>query len=115
MPWLYDPHSGGVKIPLKLHEEICKRAERYACTRPWYPKIRLKIRFKNQFCYVDTIEEDGGRFFPLCRLRYFHDDCWSLSLFTYSHERYEPCIFPSGEWEGTMEEALKVCDPFISC
>jgi hypothetical protein len=45
----------------------------------------------------------------LCRLRYFGDeDRWSLAFFTYSHERYEPCVFDSGEFHGTPEEALDV-------
>ncbi len=72
-----------------------------ARTRPWYPKIQLKIRFKNQFCYIDTVSEGDGRVFPLCRLRNLLRG-WSMALFTYSNERYEPCRYPSGEWEGTI-------------
>lgn len=113
MPWVYDPQSGGVKIPPRLHEEICKQVESYARARPWYPKIQLKLRFKSQFCYVDTMEEGDGRIFPLCRLRHFNQHGWSLALFTYSNEKYEPCIFPGGKWEGTLEAALKLCEPFI--
>jgi hypothetical protein len=33
MPWVYDPHSGGTKIPPKLHEGICEQAESFARTR----------------------------------------------------------------------------------
>lgn len=112
MPWVYDPHSGGSKIPPKLHEGICEQAESFARTRPWYPQIQLKLRFKNQFCYIDTLEEKGTRLFPLCRLRYFHSG-WSLALFTYSNERYEPCLFSKGKADGTIEEAIKICEPFI--
>lgn len=113
MPWVYDPQSGGSKIPSQLHEELCKQAESYARARPWHPRIQLKLRFKNQFCYVDTIEEGDGRIFPLCRLRYFNQHGWSLALFTYSNEKYEPCIFPDGKWEGTLKAALELCEPFI--
>ena len=112
MPWVYDPHSGGTKIPPKNHEEICKQVESFARSRPWYPKIQLKLRFKSQFCYVDTVEEEDGRLFPLCRLRHLYSG-WSMALFTYSNERYEPCIFPDGKWEGTIEAALNLCEPFI--
>ena len=88
--------------------------ESFACTRPWYPDIQLKARFKGQFCYIDTIEQRDGeeRVFPLSRLRRLHSG-WSMALFTWSNERYSPCIFPSGQWEGSIEEALAVCDPMV--
>jgi hypothetical protein len=44
----------------------------------------------------------------LCRLRYFGPDRWSVAFFTYSHERYEPTFFASGEQFGTPEERLDV-------
>ena len=31
-----------------------------------------------------------------------------MAFFTYSHERYEPCFFPSGKQFGTPEEAFDV-------
>ena len=112
--WTYDPHSGGSKILPKAQEAIEKQVEVYASTRPWYSEIQLKVRFKGQFCYIDTVEKRGKdeRLFPLCRLRNLSRG-WSLSLFTYSNDRYEPCVLPGGNWEGTIEEALSVCDPFI--
>ena len=113
MPWVYDPQSGGSKIPSQSHEDISKRAEAFARARPWYPRIQLKLRFKNQFCYVDTIEAGDGRIFPLCRLRHFNKQGWSLALFTCSNERYEPSLFSDGKWEGTIEAALETCEPFI--
>lgn len=107
------PRVGGSKIPPQSHEGLCRQAEAFASERAWYPRIQLKLRFKNQFCYVDTIEEGDERLFPLCRLRHFNPHGWSLALFTYSNERYEPCLFPGGKWEGTFEAALAVCEPFI--
>ena len=112
-PWVYDPHSGGIKIPPHLHDGLCQRAGAFARTRPWYPRIQLKLRFKNQFCYVDTIEEGDKRLLPLCRLRHFTPHRWSLALFTYSNERYVPCLFSDGQWEGTLEAALEIGDPFV--
>jgi hypothetical protein len=112
-PWVYDPHSGGNKIPPHSHEAICKQAQAFAISRPWYPRIQLKLRFKSPFCYVDTLEEGDQRLFPLCRLRYFAQDRWSLALFTYSNERYSPCLVSDGKWEGTLKAALQVCERFI--
>ena len=114
MPWVYDPHRGGVKIPKKRHHEILLQVEKYARTRSWYPKIQLKARIKSQFCYVATIEESDVRPLPLCRLRFFRENIWSLALFTYSNERYEPCAFSNGKLEGSLEDALLLCEPFIT-
>ena len=33
---------------------------------------------------------------------------WSIAFFTYSHQRYEPTLFASGEPFGTPEEGLDV-------
>lgn len=111
--WVYDPHSGGIKIPLREQEEIYKQVEDFSCTRPWYPRIQLKPRLRGQFCYIQTIKVEEDQLFPLCRLRHFDIHRWSLALFTYSNERYEPCLFANGEQEGTIEEALQICEAFI--
>lgn len=113
MPWVYDPHSGGVKIPPKMHEKICEQVESFAQTRLWYPKIQLKVRFKSQLCYIETIEEGDDRHLPLCRLRHFNLDDWSLALFTYSNDKYQPCNFRDGKETGTITDALEICEPFI--
>ena len=111
--WVFDPQSGGVKIPPQTYDAICKKAEIFANTRAWHPKIQLKLRFKSQFCYVDTVEEGDIRLLPLCRLRYFNQDRWSFAIFTYGNERYEPCWLPGGKCDGTFEAALEVCEQFI--
>lgn len=110
--WVYNPQKGGNKIPLQRYEEICKQAESFAQKRAWYPNIRLKLRFKSQFCYVDTIETGNDRSFPLCRLRNISKG-WSLALFSYSNDSYQQCVFSNGKWEGTLEEALELCEAFI--
>jgi|GWRWMinimDraft_5_1066013.scaffolds.fasta_scaffold55753_1 hypothetical protein len=112
-PWVYDPQSGGQKIPPRLYEAIGKQAEAFSDAHAWDAQLRLVLRFKSQFCYVDTIREGDERQFPLCRLRHFKPDSWSLALFTYSNERYSPCVLSNGQWTGTFEEALEVCVPFI--
>ena len=63
-------------------------------------------------CLGESREEyiERLRNFPihLCRLRHFNTDRWSLAFYAYSHERYEPCIFPGGDWFGTPEEGFDV-------
>ena len=114
MPWVYDPHSGGIKIPARRHYDVFLQVENYACTRPWYPTVKLKARIKNQFCYVDMLQEGDDRPFPLCRLRFFRENIWSFALFTYSNESYKPCAFSDGKLEGSLEDALLICEPFIA-
>jgi len=112
-PWVYTPHSGGKKIPPNRQEMLRKKIASYSCERPWYPEHQLVARFKSQFCYIDTTDTDDNRTFPLCRLRYFSDDNFSMALFTYSNERYERCFFSNGQESGTLVEALETCEPFI--
>lgn len=105
--WCFSPQNGGKKIPVEMHRKLVMQANSYAPTRDWYPKYQLKLRFKNQFCYLDAFEgcEEG---FPIGRLRYFSEDRWSLAFYTYSNESYQPCVFSNGEWFGTIEQAIDV-------
>jgi len=112
MIWVYDPHSGGIKIPKNEHEEICRKAEHFAKTRSWYSDFFLQLRFKNQFCYIDGVDRKNNQSFPLCRLRYFNKKEWSLSLYTYSNDRYESCVFSNSQ-TGTLEEAIEICEGYL--
>jgi hypothetical protein len=129
-PWVYDPHSGGVKIPDRVKQRTKQRILDYA-TRHYAGKfIRLDIRFRSQFCYIDAyIEPLVAPDFPppdwpesrqehlerlrntpmhLCRLRYFGDEeAWSLAYYSYSSMQYEPSVFDSGNMKGTPEEAFE--------
>ena len=115
--WQYDPQSGGQKIPPAVQEQTRDRIITHAHKiRPEHAG-QVRIRFKTQFCYVDTVEEVSGRetLMQLCRLRYFgRPDEWSMAFYTYSQEKYEPCIFASGKWLGTPEEALEIGAVFLS-
>jgi len=113
MPWIYDVHSGGTKIPSLNHEKIRKRAQAYAAKRPWKNKYKLQVRFKGQFCYVDALETDGT-VSPLGRLRHFNDRKWSIAFYTYSNDCYQPCFMSNGSKEGTLEEGLAVCEMYLS-
>lgn len=127
----HNPQAGGTKIPGRIQSEITKRIQDYACEHYAGKYNRIDVRFKGQFCYLDAYVEPGvpEQYDPaiygetlearlerlrntplhLCRLRYFNDmDHWTLAFYTYSHEKYEPCVFQNGSWHGTLEEAFDI-------
>ena len=130
MPWVYDPQAGGVKIPPAVQERTRQRILKHAEKHYAGKYSRLDLRFRGQFCYIDAYKEPDvppNSYLPpgmtraeyverqrntpihLCRLRYFgKEDEWTLAFYTYSHEKYEPCVFSSGGWHGTPEEALDI-------
>jgi len=101
-------HSEGDKIPKEMFEAIKEQVGSFEKTRKWFPKIKLKVRFKSQFCYLDSIEENNN-ISPLCRLRYFKNHGWSMAFYAWSIEKYTPCSFGSGDI-GTIEDAIKACE-----
>jgi hypothetical protein len=130
--WVFTPDRGGTPIPEPVRrrtaERLCRHAEQHfaGCY------TRLAVRFHGQFCYVDACTEPAQlpagwppadwpetraehlerlRNTPthLCRLRYFGDqERWGFAFYTYSGERYELSVFPSGEFLGPPEEAFQV-------
>ncbi|MDI6783658.1 MAG: hypothetical protein QME64_06120 [bacterium] len=130
--WMRDPLSGGVKIPKDVQERTGKRIEEYAAKNYAGRYTRLDIRFKGVFCYIDAYQEPDEPAKSLlkitgetreeylrrlsetpthlCRLRYFGDvdEKWSLAFYTYSNEKYEPCIFANGSFYGTPEEGFDI-------
>ena len=129
MPWVHDPHCGGVKIPERLKGptrlRILVHAERHYAGR----YARLDIRFKGALCYVDAYTEPDVQGSPwkatretreqfierlrsaplhLCRLRHFSADRWSVAFYKYSGECYERSFLASGEDVGTPEECFDV-------
>jgi len=112
-PWfLPSPNAGGTKIPPEQYPSIIRKANAYMVTRPRKSLVKLQLRFKNQFCYVDSLEKDGT-ISPLGRLRYFRDDKWAAAFYTYSNDRYELCCLPNGKWFGSFEEALSICETYL--
>lgn len=131
MPWVYDPHSGGVKIPSNVKEHTKARLLAHAEENYKGKYERLSIRFRGQFCYIDAyvmpaipddfpppdfsetreqyIERVMGTPTHLCRIRYFgKDNTWSLAFYKYSDEKYAPCVYRNGTFHGTPEEAFDV-------
>jgi hypothetical protein len=126
--WVRDPDAGGVKIPDDVKVRTTARIERYAEKHFKGRYLRLGIRFRGQFCYVDAFTDPGPNVFvlpgeskkekrerlkntptKLCRLRYFgKEDAWSMGFFRYSNEKYELCMFESGDFWGTPEEAFEI-------
>jgi hypothetical protein len=126
--WVYDPDSGGTKIPAIVQADVIKRINQLAQEQHKGRYIRLDIRFRVQFCYIDaykvpTLAEDWPppgwgetrdealermRNTPihLCRLRYFGNDEWGFAFYTYSHEKYEFSIYPNGQITGKPEDAF---------
>jgi hypothetical protein len=134
--WMYDPQSGGVKIPTNVQPRIRQRIVAYAAQHYAGKYNRIEVRFRGQFCYIDAYTEphvpenynadlfgesreehiERLRTTPrhLCRLRYFgNDDRWSMAFYTYSHETYEPCIFHTGDWHGTPEQAFDISAVYL--
>lgn len=121
--WGFAPDSGGVRIPEPVKRRTEERLRRYAERHFGGLSTRLDIRFRGQFCYVVAYTESEDRpgwpaaDWPesreeylerlrsapthLCRLRFCGDEeGWGFGFFTYSHQRYEVSIFPSGDFLG---------------
>ncbi len=134
--WGYDPHSGGVKIPIPVRQRTEQRIRSYAEARYGGKFIRLDIRFRGPLCYIDVYTEPAKppasllralgetreqymerlRSTPLhlCRLRYFgHEARWSMAFYTYSNEKYVPCVFDNGDFHGTPEEAFETAAVYL--
>ncbi len=128
--WVFAPERGGRPIPDAVKRRVEARLRRTAEEHFAGRYTRLEIRFRGQFCYVDVYSEPeplGPNWPPpdwpesretmlerlrntpthLCRLRFFgHEERWGFGFYTYSNERYESSIFPSGEFLGPPEEAF---------
>jgi len=134
--WIHDPHFGGKKIPETVAYIIRKRILDHAAKHYAGKYNRIDVRFHGHFCYIDAyiepyIPEDYDpeiagvsreeyierlRTIPthLCRLRYFGDENQlSIAFYTYSNEKYEPCLFSDGSWYGTPEEAFDISSIYL--
>ncbi len=125
---MHDPHSGGAKITPQTQKIVTQRIQQHAQQQYAGKFIRIDLRFKAQFCYVDAYTEpqihephNEELFGPkeehaerlrntpthLVRLRFLGNmEAWSVAFFKYSDMKYEPCLFDNGSWTGTLEEAF---------
>ena len=130
--WVFTPDRGGTPIPEPVRRRVEERIR--SCAEQHFAGCytRLEIRFRGQFCYIDAYTEPEplpGDWPPadwpetseaylerlratptkLCRLRFFGgEERWGFAFYTYSSERYELSMFPSGEFLGPPEEAFQV-------
>jgi hypothetical protein len=113
--WVYNPHAGGRTIPPVARVRTERRIRTYAEAHHAGRFSRLDIRFRGALCYIDAcIDSPPTAPMHLCRLRYFGDEeAWSLAFYTYSHERYEPSVFPNGTFHGTPEEAFEIAAVYL--
>ena len=112
--WMFDRNSGGVKIPAKEHKQIHEDILQYVSAV--VPEVIIDVKFRGQFCYLGTIEGSNVNakiIMPVCRLRHFRIDNWSIALYSYGSDKYEPCILDSGKWDGSLEEALKIGNLYL--
>lgn len=134
--WVFDPDSGGIKIPDSVKNAIERRINNIAEKHFKGKYTRLDIRFKGQFCYIDAFQEpEVSEDWPpkdwaetreeyierlrktpthLCRLRYFGDDRWGFAFYTYSSEKYELSVFPNGEFLGKPEDAFMASAVYLN-
>ena len=133
--WTFSPHSGGTRVPAALQLDTRSRIEMYADRNYSGLYLRIDVRFRGALCYIDAFTEPAPptadllhslnesreqylarrRETPthLCRLRYFAGrNLWSMALYTYSNERFEPCVLPAGEHCGTPEECFDLAASF---
>ncbi len=125
--WTFNPNVGGIKIPEAVKHEVIRCVTETAEKHFKDKHTRLKIYFKNQFCYIDMFTEPKvSKNWPpkdwpesweeyinrirntpthLCRLRYFGEDRGGYAFYTYSNEKYELC-YPNGEFFGKPEDAF---------
>jgi hypothetical protein len=127
--WMFSPQAGGRKMTPAAQEAVRKRILAYAektiredtaesrsnsrvPSVTWTP-FRSRRQGKNiprrrgetREEFINRLRNTPTHF---CRLRHFDIDRWSVVFYTYSHERYEPCLFPYGQWFGTPEQAFDI-------
>jgi hypothetical protein len=85
----------------ELHRRLTEHAAR------WPQITEIKVRYRAGFAYIDAALADEDGDLQLCRLKNTgHPEMWGFALFTYSNERYEDNILPTGLPFGTLEDAL---------
>ena len=84
-----------------LHARLTEHAKR------WPQITEVTIRYRAKFAYIDAALADGDDNVQLCGLRDTgHPEMWGFALFTYSGERCEDNLLPTGLPFGTPEQAL---------
>ena len=116
-------------IPDSIRRELPDRILSYAKKHFQGQFTHIDVDFQGSLCYLDAycdaairseklppsgtverrefLKKHEDKAIHLCRLRYLgRADKWGFDFFSYSSERYEPSIFPTGRPTGTPEEAF---------
>ena len=110
--WQLNPHAGGRSIPESMRRATTTGIIEHANTHFAGHYAEIVVRYRAQFCYVDANLEpaappaDASNSLQLCRLRFLGPDRWSLAVYSYAHERYEPSVFGDGEFVGRAEDGF---------
>jgi hypothetical protein len=124
------PHASGRPIPAATQDVVRQRILDHAQKHYAGKFARIDVTFRGAMCYIDAYKEpppDSEQLAKICRvpleeyiegfrntsthlvrLRHFDLERWSLAFFTYSNEKYSPCVYPNGESFGTVEQAFDV-------
>ena len=116
-------------IPDTVRREFAARILSYAKKHFRGQFTHIDVHFRDALCYLDAycdpavrsedlpqsgtpehrefLKRHEDKAIQLCRLRYLgSSDKWGFDFFSYSSEKYEPSVFPSGLPTGTPEEAF---------
>jgi hypothetical protein len=126
--WNINPYTGSKSIPAVLQERTKRRVLDYAAKHCAGKYIRIDVRFRGAYCYIDAYTEPGDLYgnpppgetraewierlrntpTHLCRLRYFgNPDLWSFAFYTYAQDKYQPSFTMMGSNHCTPEEAFE--------
>lgn len=83
--------------------------------RRWPQITEIKVRWRAGYAHIDAALDNDEGGLQLCRLKDTgHPELWGFALFTYSNERYENNVLPTGLPFGTPEDALDcACGPYL--
>jgi hypothetical protein len=113
--WVYNPHRAASRSLPQFVSELSEEFEPTPKPITTGRFSRLDIRFRGALCYIDAyIEAHPDVPLHLWRLRYVrNEEAWSMAFYTYSHEKYEPCMFGNGNFHGTPEEGFEIAAIYL--
>ena len=96
-------------LQAQVEQRILAHAAKIFPTKAEQIRVRFTSTSGFDYCYIDADEGKGLPAAHLCRLGWRGNlESWDLAFYTYSNERYQPCVYGTGEPLGTPEEALEV-------
>lgn len=96
-------------IQKQIEERVMAHARKILPLKADQIRVRFKSRSGSDYCYIDADEGNGLALMHLCRLGWRgKSEEWDLAFYTYSNEKYQQCVYGTGKFLGTPEEALEV-------